>query len=203
MKKTFLLLAFALFSYLGYGQTANIGDILCTDGSILPLSQFLSSGRTAKAVVFYVDETNQHGWAIHLEYQGSGVWSTDAIDIQSLPNYRQFREAIGDFDGYENTRRIREAGNASRFPAAWTVDFDNGWYLPAAGQIRMLYGYIPELNHSLQTVGGIPFSLSSDWWLWASTECDSETAWDINHEGAEGHSKKDDHNFYIRAVINF
>jgi hypothetical protein len=203
MKTKAFLIAFLLLPLIAISQNVNIGDILCTDGSIISPDGYLSSGRTAKGVVFYVDESNQHGWAVQLDYQGGVLWSSSYDDIPTLTNYQKLREAINDFDGYENTRKIRQAGNASTYPAAWTVDFDHGWYLPAAGQIRYLYGYIPEVNSSLNLVGGTPFALSIDWWLWASTECNSEDAWDINSQGNEGHSKKGDHAFYVRAMINF
>ena len=140
---------------------------------------------------------------MHLDYQGGVRWSYTNEDIPTLPNYQRFREAIYDFDGRENTRKIRQAGDASIYPAAWAVDFDHGWYLPAAGQIRYLYSYIPEVNSSLNLVGGTPFILTNDWWLWASTECNSIEAWDINSQGNEGHSKKGDHSFYVRAVTDF
>ena len=203
MRKYLFILSALLYSLICPAQTVNIGDILCTDGSIVKPNEFTSSGRTAKGVVFYVDESNQHGWAVHLDYQGGVLWSSTYDDIPTLTNYQKMREAINDFDGYENTRKIRQAGNASTYPAAWAVDFDNGWYLPAAGQIRYLYGYIPEVNSSLNLVGGTPFALSNGWWLWASTECNSIDAWDINSQGNEGHSKKGDHTFYVRAVTNF
>ena len=203
MKKTSLFFAIIFYSLISFGQTVNIGDILCTDGSIVKPVQFVSSGKTAKGIVFYVDDSNQHGWAVHLNYQGSTLWSPDSHDIPELPNFWKFRDAINDFDGYENTRKIRQAGNWNTYPAAWAVDFDHGWYLPAAGQIRYLYGYIPEVNLSLEIVGGEPFDLSGNWWLWASTECGAEDAWDINYQGSEGHSKKPDHYFFVRSITDF
>ena len=203
MKKLSLIL-FLFVTLRLFAQTpVAIGDILCTDGSIINPNDYAASGRTALGIVFFVDESDQHGWAVHLEYQGMVPWCYNLIDVPSLPNIRKFRDAIKDTDGYTNTKIIRGHGSASTFPAAWAVDFDNGWYLPAAGQIRQLYGYIPEINQSLDIVGGQPFSLNSNWWLWASTECDSEGAWDINYMGAEGHSKKEAHNFYVRAVRTF
>ena len=203
MKTKTFLLAYLLLPLIAFSQNVSIGDILCTDGSTVRSNQFASSGKIAKGIVFYVDDTNQHGWAVHLNYQGSTLWSPDYHDIPELPNYWKFRDAINDFDGYENTRKIRQAGNATTYPAAWAVDFGHGWYLPAAGQIRYLYGYIPEINQSLEIVGGDTFDLSSNWWIWASTECDAEDAWDINYQGSEGHSKKHDHYFRVRSIIDF
>ena len=203
MKKTFIILSALLFTMFCSAQIVNIGDILCSDGNIVSYEEFPNSGKTAKGIVFYVDETDQHGWAVHLSYQGSVLWSPDYHDIPNLPNYWTFREAINDFNGYENTRIIRNAGSAYTYPAAWAVDFEQGWYLPAAGQIRFLYGYIPEVNRSLELVGGQTINLSSNWWIWASTECNAEDAWDINYQGSEGHSKKPDHYFHVRSVTNF
>ena len=203
MKTRLLLFALLLLPLIAYSQNVSIGDILCVQGTdtIIVHPQNYAGG--AIGVVFYVDETDQHGWAVHLNYQGSVLWSPDYHDIPELPNFGTFREAINDFDGHENTRKIRQAGNAFTYPAAWAVDFEHGWYLPAAGQIRYLYGYIPEVNRSLELIGGQIFELSSNWWLWSSTECGSEDAWDINYQGAEGHSKKPDHYFYVRSITDF
>ena len=150
MKTKTFLIVYLLLPLIAFSQNVSIGDILCTDGSIVSPDEYLSSGRTAKGIVFYVDESNQHGWAVHLEYQGGVHWSFTYEDIPTLPNYQKFREAINDFDGYENTRKIRQAGNASTYPAAWAVDFDHGWYLPAAGQIRYLYGYMHKFSRQVR-----------------------------------------------------
>ena len=62
-----------------------------------------------------------------------------------------------DFDGYHNTQIIRNTHGADWYPAAWSVDFDNGWFLPSAGQMRWLMAYINEVNASLDTVHGTTF----------------------------------------------
>ena len=56
----------------------SIGDILCTDGSIVSREAFPSSGRTAQGIVFYVDDTDTHGWAISLDSQGASIqWCSE------------------------------------------------------------------------------------------------------------------------------
>ena len=152
-----------------------IGDIVCTDGSIVKPADW-PCGKTAKGIVFYVDHTGEHGWIVHLQNQSSGtglMWSNRENDINALNNYGNARDAISDFGGYENTRRIRAAGNATRFPAAWAVDFVNRWYLPAAGQLNVLYGNLIEVNHSLGVVGGTAFEMNGNfgaWEYWSSSE---------------------------------
>lgn len=48
-------------------NTIAAGDILCTDGSILRFSDYLTSGKVAKGIVIEVAIDGQHGYAIALE----------------------------------------------------------------------------------------------------------------------------------------
>lgn len=160
-----------------------IGDIVCTDGSIVKPADW-PCGRTAKGIVFYVDDTGQHGWMVHLQNQATNIkWSTEFQDIPSLTNYTTVRSAITDFDGYGNTQKIRNFGNASKYPAAWAVDFANGWYLPAIGQLNILYGNLIEVNAGLAAVGGTLFEMNANWWYWSSSEYSSYDAWVQNNNG--------------------
>ena len=117
-----------------------VGDILCTDGSVVKPSDWPVAGKTAMGIVFYVDNTGEHGWAVHLRYQSTYTQMTipysAAVDIPTLVNYSTSRSAITDFDGYANTQKIKNAGDAATYPAAHLVDLNNGWYIPAAGQMR-------------------------------------------------------------------
>ena len=161
-----------------------VGDILCTDNTTVKPADFAASGKTAKGIVFHVDGTGLHGWAVHLNNQSTSItWGGYGTDIPDLPNYGSARTAIADTAGYANTAAIRAYGDASTYPAAWAVDLDNGWYLPAAGQLRVLYGELPTLNASLQMVGGTQFPMSGYWGYWSSTEIDENYAWDVNTYG--------------------
>ena len=163
-----------------------VGDILCTDNSIVKSSAWPVAGKTAKGIVFYVDNTGSHGWAVHLQDQGTSVqWTPSGsyTDISTLTNYTNARDAIADLNGYINTQRIRAAGNATTYPAAYAVDFANGWYLPATGQLRILYSVMVTVNASLQIVGGTQFLMDSGWWYWSSTEYGSSYAWLVLSDG--------------------
>lgn len=178
-----------------------VGDILCTDNSTVKASDWPVTGKTAKGVVFYVDNTGVHGWAVHLRNQSSSIrWAAEGnnVDISALDNYSESREAITDFDGYMNTLKIRDAGNSSEYPAAWAVDFANGWYLPAAGQLRLLYAMISTVNTSLLEVGGNQIVWNR---YWSSTEYANSSPWNVLQAGGVGH-----HNGYlsdVRSVCNF
>ena len=147
-----------------------VGDILCTDGSIVHPGDWASSGKTAKGIVFYVDETDVHGWAVGLTEKTSVKWSKDNINdsVTWLPFINAPRDAIHDYDGYVNTNRIRALGNETMYPAAWYC-YNEGGYLPSIGQLNILYGGVALVNSSLELVGGIQFPADGKGYLWSST----------------------------------
>ena len=188
MKKTFLIIiALILLSVAAHAQTwtipeVSVGDILCEDGSVAKLDDYLlSHDSPALGVVFYADYETGQGWAVNLQFSGWGLmWGNCGYDIPELPNYTDGRTAITDFDGYTNTQIIRNTGDAEMYPAAWSVDFDNGWYMPAMGQLRILCTNLLEVNASLRAIGGEPFSSESAWFAQASTEADADWGLLIN-----------------------
>ena len=196
-----------------FAQSVSIGDILCTDGSFVSRQAFPTSGRTAEGIVFYVNTSDSGGWAVALDNQSNDIkWSSDenyGYNIPDLDDYGDARAAMLDLNGYENTGIIRSHGNSTDFPAAWAVDYDNGWYLPSGGQLRYLYSYAPEINASLQVVGGtlLPYHDNNYWW--SSTEHSGFHAFDMNTGGSIGDYVKNNCSNYppsgigVRQIRNF
>ena len=190
-----------------------VGDILCTDNSIVKPYHW-PCGKTPKGIVFYVDDSHLHRYAVSLTQSGPMKWSTSTNDdIQQLQNYTHWRDAIQDFDGLSNTRIIRQNGNANTYPAAWNVDFDNGWYLPSAGQVNLLYGELMDVNASLTLVGGALIvdptgtygTNNGDVYLWSSTEWNASQAMCIKiMDGlVKSVNKSSSDKYYVRSIINF
>ena len=213
MKQFLLLFAILFPSIINWGQTVSIGDILCTDGSTVKPVQYASSGKTAWGVVFHVDATDTHGWAVALNNQSSSIkWCSNdyyGYDIPELPNFENARTAMHDLDGYTNTGIIRNVDFDFAFPAAWAVDYDNDWYLPSAGQLRYLFSCAPEINASLQVVGGTELPYHSNRYWWSSTEFTECHAYDMNTGGSLGDYVKDNHVNYppngiaVRQIRDF
>lgn len=182
------------------------GDILCTDGSILSPGDFPASGKTALGVIFYVDNSGQHGWAVDLQDSGPAKWSTltsPYYDVPDLDNYLKSRVALTDMDGYSNTATLRAAGDATTYPLAYAVDFANGWYVASAGQSRLLYANTNVVNASLQIANGTPITWE---WFWTSTEATETTAWRIDDYGTIHHTEKDNASgdgLKFRSIRNF
>lgn len=179
------------------------GDILCTDMTIAKPTFWPVPGKTARGVIFFVDTTGQHGWAVNLTDQGThcrwGILDNLSGEPPSLYDYT--RAALMDLNGYANTYFLRI--NASEWQPNVPigifaeVDFDNGWYIPALGQLRILYEEKHVVNAALQAVGGTTlFNTTNDWYttvtkywsstlkiLTGSTSLDHPTAWLINSSG--------------------
>ena len=191
MKRTKLfILLLTLPILLSAQQTVHIGDILCTDGSTVSVSQFPSSGKTALGVVYFVAPSGMNGLAVNLyddatdiEYGGYGV------DFP-IPDVDEARKAIYDFDGYSNTETMRGMyGGSYYYPAVWCTDFDNGWYIPGAGELRLLYNNILTINSSLTAVGGTALFDNTDNY-WTSTERTPYHMHDMNRKGNLGNYTK-------------
>lgn len=170
MKNILLQFAILLFPLLSIGQTVSIGDILCVQGNdtIIVHPQNYTEG--AIGVVFYVDETGQHGWALHPQIQAHQIYWSYMNELPwGLTGWQSIRDAIYDLDGYENTGFLRAASqyDHSAYPGAWAVDYEHGWYWPALGQLNILFGSAPIVNNSLKIIGGI--LLRGPWVYWSSS----------------------------------
>jgi len=202
LKKAILALLLCVAMPILNAQIAHVGDILCEGDLIVSPANYPSSGATAKAVVFYVDNTGQHGWAIALQDAGSYTWGPDNSNTP-LPDYNNIRLAIYDLDGYRNTQIV-----PASYPAFNAVDFENGWYIPAIGQLNYLYGNLTEVNSSLNMVGGTAFM--GGWQYWSSTENSTCTAWYMDESGGMTayytYQYNNSYKSYIkrvRAALNF
>jgi len=176
-----------------------VGNILCTDGTVVSPLDWPVAGKTAMGIVFHVDSTGEHGWAVHLQNQGSYKWASYGTDVTQLPNISFARVALQDLDGYTNTQILL---NDAYCPAANAVDFANGWYLPALGQLNLIFAEMVTLNTSLQVVGGTQFYMDSDFHYWSSTECGYNWSWYLQYSGILDYCAKT-YSHLVRSVRNF
>ena len=161
-----------------------VGDILCEGDTLVRPADYDSLNLKAIGVVFYVDDSNEHGWAVALEDVGSLAWGGYGDDTD-LENFSTRGSASRDVDGYNNTKTIRE--NGKHHPAFQAVDFEHGWYVPAMGQLKRLYKNLKEINPILTQVGGsiIP---RIGWNYWSSTEYSELNAWYLTTIGGAEHT---------------
>lgn len=183
LKQLIMVLLLTIAVPILNAQVAHVGDILCEGNAIVSPANYPSSGATAIGVVFYVDNTGQHGWAVALQDATPSSWGGcggqwSSCSDTPLVNLNSKRQAIYDLNGFENTRIVREY--SSDFGAFNAVDFENGWYLPAIGQLNYLYGNVVEVNASILLVGGTKFNSGQ---YWSSTESSQDGAWFLTSSG--------------------
>lgn len=173
------------------------GDILCTDLTIVKPDDWPVQGKTAKAIVFYVDTTGQHGWAVHLNNISTHDFICPPCNYTGVILHNNPRDAVLDLDGLTNTQQIKDILASHGSDAVFfNFHFNSGWYLPAAGQLRILCARQNTINSSLQVVGGTPlFESSTDWTInvhsyWSSSMRDvgdissnNNTEWYVSSSG--------------------
>jgi len=211
MKKQilYILLQFAIL--LGFGQAYHVGDLYTAeDGS--------------QGIVFFV-RADGSGWAVALHDEVDKLpWSPTEADIPALPNYSStFAQALlVDTSGYTNTQQIRNFYGPGSHYAAGAVDFEHGWYLPAMGQLAMIYAQLPLIQPALLASGGTPLATDNPTFefyglsYWSSTEVSAQFAGSLsfvndpvnniiltNATGTPKPNEKYNNLVRVRAVCNF
>ena len=125
-------------------------------------------------VVFYQNAEGTEGWMVALEDVSEGCQWGPQTNINAMPDmpYNDVR-VMEDVSGYRNTDLIRKVLGTNNNYAASVVDFDNGWYLPAAGQLRKLYAALPMIEESILNAGG---TLLTEDAYWSSSEYNTSDA---------------------------
>ena len=151
------------------GRLTRPGDVLCTDGSILPVDEALSDGKSPMGVVFHIDKTGVHGMAVALT-ETERVFSADwpyMIMEKLFPNPSN---AILDLDGEANTLHLKVTDDAysgvdfasDATAASYCYYFNHntlttdgehhGWHLPSFAEWTLLQGNALEVKQAMNTL---------------------------------------------------
>ena len=147
-------------------NTINIGDFLCSDGSVVAPSNI--GNKTPVAIVFSLvtSPTDQaHGWThgyamalknVHND-NGESIffkWALNEGDVPGIPNLTGYwRNFASDMDGYTNTTYL----NSSDYPAGYAARTTyasqvappantSGWFLPSSGQWFYIFYNLFEIQ---------------------------------------------------------
>ena len=124
--------------------------------------------------------------------------------------------ALGDFNGKENSESIKNVlnnGSGSNYytpmgvllntfnESSNTENFGyTDWYIPACGQLALMWLNMAEINTALTAIGGTTISSGS---YWSSSEYSSSGGWRVYfYSGGVGSYSKDDYN-RVRFVRDF
>jgi hypothetical protein len=179
-----------------------VGDILCTDGNIVPVKDFATSGKTAEGIVFWISSDRTHGWAVHINWW-MAEWGESGIISGVTNSSTTGHWGYLDTNGYKNTKALRNRGSSSIFPAAWVMDFDRGWFLPAITQARILWGTMTSIEQSFVAAGKLmsPSALYST--FWSSTQAGVDKAYKVMGEGDTDYSEDRENTGMVRPIKCF
>ena len=210
------------------------GDVLCSDGSVIRVDSFLRSDKVPIGVVYYVDYTGQHGKAVALVDAPTTVkWarkgtSTNPSDfvyrsIHGKQRLQNQRDALFDLDGIGNTLAIKQYAEmaegedfAENAPAAYFCFYYDpviqnvepsearGWYLPAMGELNLVFGNRAQVNKSLSRLGAYGATTLSTltYYYLSSSEKDDNGCWHLDYSGHFMSNTKDALH-HVRPSIDF
>lgn len=99
----------------------------------------------------------------------TGGWMIAMNDLTTSISYGDGNTAntnADDYAGYANTKSLRQQQGNVITTAAGIVDFNNGWYLPAIGQLLIMN----NANNIIKGAGGTPLTYGSTYWSSTSYE---------------------------------
>ena len=182
-----------------------VGQILCTDGRILPFDSVQATGRKPIAVVFYVnhDESVEgNGYAVYLKdlepssfADSLGVEQGTSADMSAL-------------DGNRNTYAMQACEEVSSPLALQVADiwiYNQSAYIPSVRQMQLMSREQCRINPVLKACGGDTLSLQADaCWYWTSTEVkeqEKNRAWLYSVAGGFCHGTNKTVSHKGRAVV--
>ena len=111
-----------------------------------------------------VDGVHNYGY---FKYVGSPFISTD---------YKKWTEgALSDFNGKHNTKYLNDSDSDY---IGFQGKTENGWYVPALGQLGLMWLYMDEINKVMLAIGKSSYGYADNYeWYWSSTESGAGGAW--------------------------
>ena len=203
--KKLLFAILVLVPALAFAQRYHIGDTVY-------------SPTNEKAVVFYVFDDGNHGWAVSLkDCSMTKYWSAGSVsantDITVESNtFAEYAKYLVDVDGWldnkilrDSLRRLQDStivhlNHEAMLPAIFDMNFDNGWYLPTAGQMRKLYSSKIYTHDVIIGLGGSWLKAQKYW-----TFTIPEDNYPVTMNGNNGIITQTYHDVmcYLRPVRNF
>ncbi|MBQ3831940.1 MAG: T9SS type A sorting domain-containing protein [Bacteroidales bacterium] len=219
MKRIFIALLLLVPAF-AFAQRYHIGDTVYSPSN-------------EKAVVFYVFDDGNHGWAVSLnDEQTTSFWSvagncitpgvqwnpnqpaTDPIiplyfpripiSANTVYGYSPYMKNI---EGWMITKELHDSADAryndgayGMYPVFYAGDFDDGWYIPTAGQMRKLYSSGILVKDVVIGLGG---RWLKPWKYWTSTVANDSCPLTINGNSGRIIPTHINSSNYVRTIRNF
>lgn len=182
-----------------------LGHVLCSDGTIMSLCEYIKSPREAVGIVFNVNESQEDGILGYAVY----IHDTDMVSFaDSCGVVQNTSSSLSDLDGNKNTYAIHMTQEVHSELADLVFDlwpYGQSAYIPSVAELRMLYANRDFVNERITAVGGEPIlDDNENCWLWSSTEVEGQAenkAWlfSMNYGGIQEAPKH--HRHQVRPII--
>lgn len=146
------------------------------DGSLYTTDEWTASGFANDQANGVAVGNGEVAFVMAKEELSLMAWSSDESTIlKGVFTAETSSEARKDYDGVGNTAAIAKADSSSMAQACLSYTFPNGnkGYLPAVGELRLIYGNKTAIRSALTLIGGA--SLVS--YYWSSTQKDAKYVW--------------------------
>ena len=127
---------------------------------------------------------------------GKNITLTNSKDETECDGYiNNCTDAVADWNGKANTKHLEEIRLNE------DIKLEAGQYIPAVGEMYLIYLHKKALNEALEAVGGEP--IAGDWY-WTSTETSATNAWCLYlGNGTMGYYTKATYEIHVRPVSAF
>jgi len=143
----------------------------------------------AGGIIFYIDNSGQHGLVCAASDQSLGQWGCYKTEIGGTS------KSLG--TGQANTSVIvnscSEAGIAARLCNDLVLNGYDDWFLPSKDELNEMY-----VNLNLNGLGDF-----TSYWYWSSSECTLDFAWFQNFTDGNQIFNTKTFNMHVRAVRAF
>lgn len=184
----------AVASNLSAAKLLNLSALVRFENQVFAIGKTYQGG-----IVFYVDNTGEHGLVAASTDQSTGIqWYNG-----SYPATGATATAVG--TGLTNTTKIIKAQGLGSYAAKLCTDLVIGaysdWYLPSIDELSLMYYNIgPGAAAPLTNVAGFAFSA---YWSSSETKSDAYRAWYIGFGGSVPKDNDKNNIKYVRAVRAF
>ena len=176
------------------------------------LTQYQVGDLTEGGIVFYVDETGQHGLVAALEDLTEGA--TDPYGLGYGYEWGCYFENVSGADGaaigtgYQNTMDIvnqgcdTENGGITAAQAALDAEINDysDWFLPSNDELNEMYNTIGPGGLG-SNIGG--FGNSNDSYYWSSSEINNMTAWGVYFDNGDVELSSKNNTRSVRVIRSF
>lgn len=159
-----------------FASSLQIGNVLCSDGTVLTVTEFTSSGKEPVAIVYHANrnpDINCLGYAVYIHDMVPQAFA-DSLGVE-----QETSASLTGEDGNANTYALYHCEDVSSSMAIKVFDmwsYGQSAYIPSIRQLSYLFSVRYAVNERIKAVGGEPISLESgDCWLWSSTEVEGQT----------------------------